>query len=516
MIISRVSPTTPSLRDSSIIAPSPYDTVGDDCIGWGVIEFETSQKWPETIRAIEETKTAFLLKISEALDGSGGYKACVGTDEGLIMRNDKIRFLQVITPEGFIFRLRLKTEVDEFHYGEFDKLTKTTSYLAQYNRLYSGAITHTRTVQSLSRRFPFYSTAVRLLKTWFNTHLLTSQISQELIELLALKPFLDSAPYVPPSSPISAFCRSLEFIATWNWRDEPLILDVNRVADKDFDKQLDLFTKTSTVEGVQMENKKYLQLLETFNTLRKSDPSMSHATLFVGTHDDETGIRWSQNIPASPISIVSSSRMTGLARAALNVFTSPRFSEEVKIAQIFKPSLSDYDIVLHVRDPQYGKNKNSQGSTEDARLAKKRKTGSGGYRNLQLVTSFPKNDDLISKLNHPIQLFYEDLVEKYKDSAIFFHGNLDGSSAPSLIAGIWQQGITEPRAFKVNLNYSSIPVSALSEGQAANARGSKSNGKTKNGKSNASSNLVVLNKQAVMEEMEQLGGELIEEIQLKM
>lgn len=506
MRVSRVSPVTSSLRNSSLAVPSPFDLESDDCVAWGIIEFETSQKWPETIFAVEQTKTAFLLQLSEKLSSFGIYKCSVGSESGLIIPTDKIRFLQVLTPQGYIFRFRLKTEVDEFLYQEWDNRTKTTSYLAKYKQLYTGASAHTLRIQTLSRRFPFYSSAVRLLKTWFNKHLLTSQIKEELIELIALKPFLDSAPYVPPSSPVSAFFRSLEFLATWNWKEDPLILDVDKTASKERDEEDATVNKLSSIEGVRMDPLRYRQLQETFSHVRKSDPGLVHCTMFVGTRDDETGILWSQMIPPSPVGIVAGSRMTALARAAYGVLLSPRYGDDAKVAQLlFEPSLSDFDIVLNVSDPQHGESRSSSKLTD----GKQKKKFNKEYRNLRLVTSFPKTSILISKLNRPIELFYKDLVEQYKDSIIFFHGTLNNSASPGIIAGVWHQGITEPTSFKVNLGYSTIPVSAVSDDGNV-----KSSTKEKNGK-NKKSTLVILNKQAVVEEITQLGGELIEQIQLR-
>lgn len=506
MRISRVTPISSSLRNASIAAPAPFDITSDDSVGWGLIEFETSQKWPETVFAIEQTKTAFLLAIAEKLADMGVYKASVGTEKGVIIPTDKIRFLQVQCPEGYIFRFRIKTEVDEYLYEEWDKRTKTTSYLAKYKQKYTGAQTHTMRIQTLSRRFPFYSAAVRLLKSWFNRHMLTSHIREELIELIALKPFVDSAPYIPPSSPVSAFFRSLEFLASWNWKEEPLVLDVFKTASKDSDDDSATFNKISAIEGVRMDMAKDLQLKAAFQHIRKSDPGLVHCTMFIGTRDDNTGILWSQQMPPSQVGIVAASRMTALARAAHGVLMSPRHGDGAKIAQIlFEPSLGDFDIVLNV----CGEEKLGGGGDKSQ---KKKKSSSSAYRNLRLVTSFPKDQELASRLNRPVELFYNDLVEKYKGSVIFFHGTLDNSDVPGVIAGVWNQGVAEPTPFKVSLGYSTIPVAVNGGGAGGNKNGKKGQ---KNGKGQAGSNLVVLNKQAVVEEIKQMGGPLIEHVDLR-
>lgn len=478
--IKNILPMSSSLRDSSITAPSPFDLDADDSVGWGIIEFETSDKWPESIRAVEQTKTALLLKIAELLGKQSHYKVCVGTESSVVMENDFVRFLQVETNDGFIFRFRIQSPVDLYLYQELDKQNQTTSYSTRYIQLYSGAISHTQQIQIASRRYKFYSAAVRLLKSWFNSHLLTSQVKQEFIELIALKPFLDSAPYVPPHSPSSAFFRSLEFLANWNWKEEPLILDFS---NKSTDNEVNHFIKFSDVEGVGMDSAEYSQYQKAFAALRKDDPSLQKAAMFIGTVSDPSGILWTQLIPPSSLGIAIASRITALSRASLNVVTKSRASEGFQIAQIFQPSVNDFDIVIHVRDPQFD-------SSDEKRVLKKKKTGT--YRNLQTKTSFPPREEVMRHLNPATDLFFKDLQKLYDGTIIFFKGTLSNPHEPSIIAGIWHQDVINPCPFKVNLGYSTIPDTDASK-----------------------KGIVVLNKQAIMEEISQIGGELIEKIQLR-
>lgn len=483
-----------SLRDSALSLPAPFDLSADDCIGQGIIEFETSSKWTDDINAVEMLKVSFLLEIEKLLNekSAGTYRAHAGVEVDYMPRGgpNEVGFLQVLSNDGFAFRLRIATERDALLYTRLDKELHT-DLTSVYKQKYLSCISHTRNIQTLSQRFPFYSAAVRLVKAWFNAHLLTAQISQEAIELIALKPFLDSAPYLPPGSPTVAFTRTLEFLATWNWRDDPLILDIEKVSDRSRDGD----QKLSIIEGTQMDATTYRKLMDSFAKQRVADPALTHAPLFIATKNDITGVTWTQSTSASPKGKVVASRMTALARAAFHVISIPALSAKEKITHIFQPSLGDYDIVIHVQDPQYLE-KSSHSSA-----SKKRQQ----YKNLQITASFPAGiEELAIRIANPVDNFFEDLCEKYKDSIIFFRGTLDAKTQVSIIGGVWHHDVVDPKPFKVNLGYNTIPVVNSGQPSKKKAAATGTNGRP----------MVMLNKPAILEEIEQLGGDLIDEIQL--
>ena len=82
----------------------------NDC----VLQFETSTRWPDELSALEKTKTAFLLKISEEL-AETEYNSFISKDESVPF-NENITLLNILTPEGYGFRIRAFTERDELLY----------------------------------------------------------------------------------------------------------------------------------------------------------------------------------------------------------------------------------------------------------------------------------------------------------------------------------------------------------------------------------------------------------------
>lgn len=485
-----------SLRDSSLAMPVPFDVSGDDSIGQGIIEFESSGKWPDDLDAVESLKVAFLLNIAKHLNEKSAYRARTGVEEDYMPAGGprQIGFLQVLTEDGFAFQLRVATDYDALLYRRLDK-ENHLNLSGVYKQRYLSCISHSRTIQTLSQRFPFYSASVRLVKHWFNAHLLTSQISEEAIELIALKPFLDSAPYLPPSSPMSAFCRTLEFLATWNWRDEALVLDVEKVSDRARDAESAQHQKLSIVEGTQMEARTYRQLMDAFSKQRVADPVLTHAPMFIATKNDASGVTWTQNERASAKGKVVASRMTALARAAFHVLTTPGLGSKEKIAHIFRPALADYDILIHAQDPQFGE------------ISSSGKRGQSTFKNLALSQGmFPGDEEFAVRTANVVDKFFEELSDKYNDSIIFFRGTLDSKTEVSAIGGVWHHDVVEPKPFKVNLRYNTIPVPVTG--------GSNGGNKNKKQATGGGTSLVVLNKAGILEEIEMLGSELIQEIEL--
>lgn len=493
--VNAVYGTSSSLRDTSLGLPLPFDLQSDDSVASGVIEFESSSKWPDDIDAVEKLKTAFLLKLEEVLNNSNDYKASTGVEDDFMDGAAvSIGFLQVLTGDGYAFKLRVATYKDALLYTKLDtKAGPHSANLAlQYKQKYLSCISHTRVIHTLSLRFPFYSSAVRLVKSWFNAHLLTGQMSEEAIELLTLVPFLDSAPYLPPSSGMTGFTRTLEFLSTWNWRDDPIILDVDKQSDRTRDA--DAKQVTSGVEGTRMDNALYLKLVDSFKKLRETDPVLSHAPLFIGTRHDITGVAWTRNseVKGTIRGKLVAARMTALARKTVEVLTLSRVTAKERIRHVFEPSVGDYDLVIYTR----GNNRAaSTGSAKDS-----------GFKNLG--KRFPKSpEELAAKTCKPVDALYHELSAMYKDTIIFFKGTLGVEQNNNIIGGVWYRDVVDARQFKIGLGFNSIPASAVS--------GSSGHKKAKTGGNNSATTMVVLNKEAILKEIENLGGDLIDEIELK-
>lgn len=453
-----IFPTSTSLRYTSIDAPEPYNLEVDDGVGSGLITFESSNKWPDDSEALEKTKVAFLIQIAKKIAEGGSYDALIGTEKDYIPGLE-VGFLQLQTPDGYSFKLRIATDFDLVllnravqENGKDENIKETIEI---YKQKFEDSVTHTRLIQTMSLRFSFYSPSCRLLKKWFKEHMLIGLFSEEAIELLALKPFVDSGPYLPPSNAAVALLRVLDCISTWDWRQAPLILDVSNHASADGTRSNRLTPLTGTETSLGF----YQRSNDAFEKLRKDiDPALTLAPMAIYTETDGTGINWTKSIPRSEIGKVVAARITGLARSAM-MMTS------IDYGRIFTSSLDGYNIVIDLK--KIGAESQSE----------KR------YKNLHIQRhgQFADPQQVIDDSVDVIRKFYTDLSVRFSHTLVFFLGT-------DKICGLWYRDILEPRNFKVNLSYSTIPID---------------------------SQKVELNKQAIACEIERIGGDLVEKIVLR-
>ncbi|KAG7665953.1 UTP22 [[Candida] subhashii] len=457
-------PASASLRYTSLLQPVPFAVSNPDFWNDCVLQFETSTRWPDEISALEKTKTAFLLKINEILNSETTYSSFVTKDESIPF-NENISLLNILTPEGYGFRLRVLTERDELLYlravsnAEKQKALVQDVYL-KFNQKFLGVVKHTRTVSQLAQHFHFYSPTVRLFKRWLDSQLLLHHFSDELVELIALKPFVDPSPYSIPHSVETGFLQILNFLAGWNWKEESLILDL---------------VKSTAEEDVKLSDKLSIQahriIEQNFEKIRKNDPSGIKTQLFIGSKDDPSGILWTNDLTL-PIA----TRLTALSRAAIQLVRTQGISE-ANLDLIFTPALKDYDFVINVKSANL--------------------TASSGilppntFKNLiQPLTSFP--DDVTTKYDL-VQAFVDELNKKFGNVIIFSTKKFTGlcQDNKNVVCGIFVPANLTKKKFRVNLGYNVKPIE---------------------GEGGSSQEEVIINKEAIFNQIKLLGGDLIESI----
>ncbi|KAL8856921.1 MAG: hypothetical protein Q9178_006510 [Gyalolechia marmorata] len=419
--IRQIFATSPELRYSSLYAPlagkqnRPGKPV--ECL----IQFEGSTRWPEDLLAVQRTKIAFLLKMADSIGKDASILAV-----RLRLQRSKRKLLEqssldIKTTDGMIFRLQI------YHERELGMLEQALNgrvacsapreeialALSEHKRKFIQRPTHTQAVTTLSTRYPLLSLTIRLLKKWRDSHLLSSHLADELIELIAIRTFVCPYPWQPPGSLNSAFLRTLSFVAGWDWQSEPLIVDFNSELNK---------------QDIQAINTR-------FDAWRKLDPGMNRVAMFAASNIDREGITWTDRRPAKIIA----ARFTNLARAACELVREQGL--DLKPEALFVPSLGEYDIIIHLKK-QGGDN-----------LVKK-----SSFKNLQ-IESQGEEGDAFDALFNPQRLFFDELEELYGEDIVFFYNE----SAITVIAGLWNPH-TGPRNWKVGLEYSTMPL-AEKEGE---------------------------------------------------
>ncbi|CAD6577034.1 MAG: hypothetical protein ASARMPRED_008105 [Alectoria sarmentosa] len=412
--IRQISAADAQLRYSSLRIPAlhPFQDMepADICV-----QFEGSARWPDDITAVQRTKIAFLLKMGELLEESAsGLKARLGL-ENCNQRLLNIAFLDVHYPSGAFFRLRIH------HEREFNLLERVlkdasrnstsgedaASALSTYKRDFVQSPIHTQAVRTLSIRFPLLSPCMRLMKKWRDSHLLSSHLSDELIEILTVRIFVHPYPWSVPGSVMAGFLRTLTFISKWDWQNAPLIVDFN-----------------GEMTGPEIES-----INLRFKAWRKIDPVMNRVAIFAASNLDPSGTTWTEVGPSK----VVAARLTSLARAACGLMKEQGLNLEPDA--LFVASMVDYDLVIHL-NPR---------STRTKRGEKRQSV----FKNLRVQS----DEDKSLFGFDPEQSFLVELRAMYGSSVLFFNSEYGGS----LIAGLWNPQ-TGPRPWKVNLAYSTMPM----------------------------------------------------------
>ena len=423
LTIRQLMPADAQLRCASIDAPMAGRTSQQTKPADVTMQFEGSNRWPDDLVAIQRTKIAFLLKFSELLEENvDGVSTRIGLEnEDTDVFNQG--FLDITYESGATFRLRIHHEREQ-SFLERQLKDKTTDpksrelaalALAKYKCDSLKTPAHTQAVTQLCNRFPALSGTMRLTKKWFASHLLSNHIAEEVIELLVARTFVQPWPWSAPSSVQTGFLRTLFWISRWDWRADPLIVDLS-----------------GSGELQQTE----LQAITTrFEAWRKLDPSLNRVVFFAASNVDQDGVSWTDGKPSK----VVASRLTALARAAVSAVEQQKLGLEP--ASLFVSPVNDYDFVLHLSATATGRKRRSSKAAP-------------AFKNLELETL---NDTSLVGYD-AVNSFYSELETLYGSSVLFF---VNGTDKP-VIAGLWNPQ-TAPRSWKVNLSYSTIPVKTGAE-----------------------------------------------------
>lgn len=416
--IRQLSPVSALARYASVDAPlvGHYkDTVEPIDVN---LYFEQSSKWPENLTAIQEAKIEFLLDIDRRLSGAhDNIKTYLGRENREIGISN-LAYLDIVYDSGAAFRLRIHCDLEETLLERQMKNKALDHHVREeaeqaglrFNWLFNILPLHTQTVATYCTRLPALSPTIRLVKHWFAAHKLTGHINEELIELFVLHIFMQPYPWQTPSSITTGFLRTLAFLARWDWREEPLILD--------------------TAQELAMDDRNAVQ--RELEGWRKRDPGMNHTVLIVATSYDQTGLSYTQDGPSKLIA----ARMTHLAKAACKLVR--KQGAHLDAASLFAPALQDYNVLIHL--------------SSKALRAIARETGSDAVA--PRTSQFRNLDGAAGKAPlpvraRPVDAFVEELRRVYEDTLVFFPG---GAADDATIAALWNPRL-QPSKFRAGLPY---------------------------------------------------------------
>ncbi|EGG06976.1 uncharacterized protein MELLADRAFT_86177 [Melampsora larici-populina 98AG31] len=261
--ITSVQPTSEHLRYSSVFIPGPrkmkgyrYQADASKYIPGMTcqVKFESSGKWPEDLEAIQKIKAALLAKISEGMiRNKHVIKSEIVFDPDALPISDNVA-LEVLHSTGYAFVLSICYEREEMLQAKAVADSKSAGEgespmaleaLATFRKKFIKLRKHHDAIAALQTRFPSFSYTVRIIKRWIASHLLSSQISTEMVELLASAVYLIlEKDQLPPATGSTGFLRFLKLIKEWKWREKPLLIPLQSSIEEDLDGTDWLWTNT--------------------------------------------------------------------------------------------------------------------------------------------------------------------------------------------------------------------------------------------------------------------------------
>ncbi|KAM6289835.1 nucleolar protein 6 [Aegotheles albertisi] len=363
-----------------------------------ICHMEGSGQWPQDKEAIRRIKAAFHLQLAELLQQQHQLvcrPAVTHTDvykDGYVFRlqvayhREPLILKEVVTPEGM-----LKYQETE----ESRQLERETLHLPYL----------TSSLHGLQQQHPVFGSTCRLAKRWVSAQLLSDSISEECVDLLVAFLFLHPAPFTPPSSPQVGFLRFLDLLATFDWKNNPLIVNLNAgLTDADY---------------TEIKNK--------FMAARSRLPVM-----FIATPKDQWSSMWTQERPSAQILqrllLLASESLRALEEQLMDLFT----DQDVKM--VFRPPLDFYDVLIHLNPNQIPRHLES--------VDRPAKSFSRG-----VVKNSSASNILFPVVDYdPVQCYLQELRDAFSHLALFFYDKHGGE----VIAVLWKPLSFQPQPFKVS------------------------------------------------------------------
>ncbi|KAJ2415615.1 U3 snoRNP protein [Coemansia sp. RSA 2530] len=543
----------PGLRYASLVPPKPLsmEQGGDDSFIEPlhvIVEFMTSNKWPDDITALHKIKTAFLLRLGEAYtalhpdsrvelvnrfhgrgaaDGllTGASSLTLGAHENMDYEGDNCIDIRHVA-SGLTFRLSVLCD------REGELLAKKAGDM----RL-AGLVAHAEAIEMAHRRWtrnhiwrpkhhrqildlcqrhhPAASLTIRLLKRWLSRHMLLGQavgVPEELAELVALHVFTDvSGGLSEPATGYAGFVRCLGLLAEWRWGEDLFAVDFSADTREASDEDGGVVAKT-LAQGVWASSG---MSAEAFEALQKAfaeakEHGKLKGGLRVATEDDPEAAWWGAVAP------VLTRRLRTLAKASLECVVSCLDSgSDAQLPQVFTTPLDDYDFIIRLRRdvvcrkyeqlprsavlPECGEAEVADEDVLDEPEIFKNLLPTMQQSQQRVLGKLPASRRHANPFQRPgmvgfdpVALYVRDLANVYRDSMLLFNDVYGGH----IIAGLWNPTVVgKPVAFAANLLAN---VQVASEVKASSSRP-----------------MVSYNVEAVLEEMARLGEGIVESISVK-
>ncbi|OLL22674.1 U3 small nucleolar RNA-associated protein 22 [Neolecta irregularis DAH-3] len=466
--VSSIMGSSPALRYSSTQIPLPHPQTNaanlpESCQYLQPIDFilqlESSGKWPDDLEAIKRVKVAFLLDISRRLQSQKSIPSQIHIQTSRHGREFPV--LEIYHSTGYVFRAQLHHDRDATLYqNKINQLTalKDPSFsrykdlLSDYTQTFVAAPRHTLQIQALCQQHPYLSPTIRLVKRWMHSHMLSPHIDDESIELLVASVFTSPFPFHIPSSAVTGFLRALQLLSSWDWRLDPTIV--------------------TTIDPIDANERD--EISQNFKNIRGQDPAVSHFAWFIGTKHDLASISHTKERPSRVIA----TRVTYLAKMSLQAL----LQDSTDLAQsTFLTPLKHFDFIIHL---------NSDLNPRSYQRLSWKTSIDGIIKPVKVYKNVTEESLVLPKVDFDVvKELVKEIHDIYGETLVLLFDEFGGN----VIAGLWTPKIKSQKTWKVNQGCSTIPVSTFGTEKADS---------------------IICNKAAILAELEELGGSLINKIEV--
>ncbi|XP_010776963.1 nucleolar protein 6 [Notothenia coriiceps] len=364
-----------------------------------ICHMEGSGKWPHDRLAIRHIRTAFHIRMGELLKKHHNY-TCKPCPTHLDVLKD-----------GLVFRIQVayhrEPQVLRESVNAEGLLVVRDNEEAQALEM---ATNHkpilTSTLHGLQQEHPCFGAVCRLAKRWLGAQLFSEDITEDTADLLVASLFLQPAPFTPPGSPQVGFLRFLHLLASFDWRNNPLIVNLNN----------------------QLAVSDYTEIKNDFMASRESLPVM-----FIATPKETKQSMWTKKGPT----VQMLQRVVMVAAESLKLLEHQLMdsnqTQDVRV--VMRPPLDAYDVLIQLNPKQVPL---LVQAVDPPAITFSRGTIAG--RAGQTGGALPVVD------YNPVTLYLAELREAFGDLALFFcdpHGG-------TVITVLWKPKAFMPTPFKTS------------------------------------------------------------------
>ncbi|CAJ1068522.1 nucleolar protein 6 [Xyrichtys novacula] len=364
-----------------------------------ICHMEGSGKWPHNSTAIRHIRAAFHIRLGELLQKNHNYtyRPCP-------------KHLDVFK-DGFVFRIHVayhrEPQVLRESVNAEGLLVVRDNEEAQaleMSTIHKPLLTST--LHGLQQQYPCFGATCRLAKRWLGAQLFSDDLTEDTSDLLVASLFLQPSPFTPPGSPQAGFLRFLHLLSSFDWRNNPLVVNLNN----------------------QLTAADYTEIKNDFMASRESLPVM-----FIATPKDKKLSLWTKRAP----SVQMLQRVVMVASESLKVLEQQLMdsSQVQDVRVVMRPPLDAYDVLIHLNPkqvPLLSQAVDPPTVTYSRGIMPGSAHSSGG--------ALPVVD------YNPVSLYLAELREAFGDLALFFCDPYGGT----VIAVVWKPKAFIPAPFKTS------------------------------------------------------------------